>query len=137
LQEDDLDAGKRQAAVTEAYGKPGIVRNDNQLSKASGISRSVLDGWWRGNQPTTTNMRRMAEALGVSPESLWLRWLGYEPPEPGLSRIAEEISDLREALLDRAPRRAGDVEQRDWRVGRDRGQEADDEPDDEPGTRPA
>lgn len=138
MQENDLDAGKRlQAAVIEAYGKPARVRNDNQLSRASGISRSVLDGWWRGTQPTTVNMRRMADALGVSPESLWLRWLGYEAPEPGLDRIADEISELRDAILDRARRRAGDVERRDWPAGRDRGREADDEPDGSPGRRPA
>lgn len=96
---DVREAGERlSAAVIEAYGKPGLVRNQSQLSAASGVSRSVLDGWWTGTMPKPENMQRVAGALGVPAERLWLRWLGYELPEPGLERIADEIKALRTAI---------------------------------------
>ena len=74
MQEDDQEAGKRlRDAVLEAYGKPARVRNPNQLSKASGIARTTLEGYWTGVQPSAGNMRRMADALGVN---------GREPVAP-------------------------------------------------------
>lgn len=90
------EAGTRLvAAIIEAYGKPGLVRNPNQLSKASGVSRSTVDSWPKGQAPTPATIQPIADALGVPAEHLWLRWLGYEPPEPGLARIANEIELLR------------------------------------------
>lgn len=95
----DPEAGQRlREAVREAYGKPGLVHNQTQLSAQSKVSRSVLDGWWAGTMPTTANMTKVAGALGVPAEHLWLRWLGFEPPEPGLVRIASEIRALRLAI---------------------------------------
>lgn len=92
-------AGKRlAAAVTEAYGKPGRVRNQSQLSERSGVSRTVLDGWWKGAQPKPDTMQRVAGSLGVPVQDLWLRWLDYDPPELGLSLIAKEIRSLRRAI---------------------------------------
>lgn len=139
MQEDDLAASTRlREAVTEAYGKPGKVRNDNQLSKTSGVARTTLKGYlWGGVQPSTENMRDMAESLGVPAANLWLRWLGYEVPDAGLTRIANEISDLRAALLKRASPRAVAAERQDWESEPDRDGGADDEPPAEPGRRPA
>lgn len=121
LQDEDRAAGSRlRDAVLEAYGKPGRVRNPNQLSKASGIARTTLDGYLTGTQPTAVNMRKMAAALGVPAESLWLRWLGYEVPEPGLTRIAHEIEALRRVIS----AAGGDAEQlRVARVAIDAAQE--------------
>lgn len=96
---DPQEAGARlKGAVSEAYGRPGYPRNQTQLSARSGVSRTVLDGWWAGTQPKFGTLKRVADALGVTSESLWRRWFGYEPPEPGLGRIADEIARLREAI---------------------------------------
>lgn len=136
LQEDEAEAGRRlQDAITEAFGKPGLVRNPNQLSTQSGVARSVIDGWGKGRQPTPANMRRVAEALGVTAESLWLRWLGYDTPEPGLGRIAQEISELRD-VISAASRRAADAERRDWELEPDRGPPTGGEPSGGPDKRP-
>lgn len=139
LTDHDSDASDRlKEAITAAFGSPGKVRNWNQLANASGVSRSTTDGYTeKGVPPTRANMDRIAKALGVTAESLWLRWLGYDVPEPGLSRIADEISELRDALLDRATRRGTDAERRDWDAAQDRGRRAGDVPPDEPDKPPA
>lgn len=134
VQDDDLEAGRRlQDAITEAFGKPGHVRNWYQLSQQSGVARSLIDGWRKGSQPTQANMRRVAETLGVTAEGLWLRWLGYEAPDSGLGRIAHEISQLRDVIATTS-RRAADAERRDWEQEPDQDQPTDDAPPDEPDT---
>lgn len=126
-----------QRAVYAAAALAGVRATEPAVAQAAGLTRKVIHGLFAGDEPRADYLRKIALGLETTtPEALLAAREG-RPPDGGLSRIADEIAGLRDALLHRAVRRAGDVERRDSSEGRDRGQEADDERGAEPGRRQA
>jgi hypothetical protein len=126
-----------QRAVYAAAALAGVRATEPEVAKAVGLTRKVIHGLFAGIEPRGDVLRAIADGLETTtPEALLAAREGRSP-EVGLDRIANEISELRDAILDRATRRAAAAERRDWATRPDQAPGADDEPDDEPDRRPA
>lgn len=130
----DPVAGRRLRAMIES--SPGW-RGAAALERDSGVTATTIGSWFRGAPPRIANIVKVAPILGRTPLELYAAWFDEPSSSSGLIRIAHEISELRDAILDRATRRGADAERRDWDAGQGQDPEVDGGPDDGPDTRSA